>query len=107
VEARYHSIRPTRVEYVLPPTSLKLPRVPVMRPKVLSVATLYTRLGSENSMRLYGLLKSHRISNFRRSRSFQALESEVCAQTRPGDVSVLRPSVPAVNGAGYANAAAC
>src|SRR5215469_13279295 len=37
----YHSIRPTRVEYVRPPTSLKLPRVPVKRPKVLRVATLY------------------------------------------------------------------
>src|SRR5437899_1341334 len=57
-------------------------------------------------MRLYGLLKSQRISNFMRSRSLQLLESDVCAQTSPGEVSVLRPSVPGVNGAGYENAAA-
>src|SRR5262249_48293251 len=51
-ERSYHSIRPTRVEYVRPPTSLKLPRVPVKRPNVFRVAALYTRLGSANSMRL-------------------------------------------------------
>ena len=57
---------------------------PVKRPNVLSVATLYVRFGSEKLMCLYGLLKSQRISNFIRSRSFQFLDSDVCAQTSPG-----------------------
>ena len=36
----YHSIRPTSSRFVRPPMSLKLPRAPVNRPKVESVAAL-------------------------------------------------------------------
>ena len=44
------AIRPTITECVRPPTSLKLPRVPVKRPNVLNVAMLYARFGSEKLM---------------------------------------------------------
>src|SRR5580765_3941735 len=96
----YHSMRPTSVWKRRLPTSLKLPRVLVKRPKVLRFAALYTRIGSEKLMCLYGLLTSQR--NWKRIRSFrvQVFESDVCAQIMPGEVSVLRPSVPTVNGAG-------
>src|SRR4051794_37240408 len=102
----HHSMRPTRTECGRLPTSLKLPRVPVMRPNDDSVATLYTRLGSVKLNRVNGLLKSHRAMNFTRSFRIQALERETCAHIKPGAVSVLRPRVPVVNGAGYAKAAA-
>src|SRR5947209_3071370 len=89
------------------PTSLKPPRVPVMRPNVVALlATLKTRLGSVKLKRVKGLLTSQR--NWKRtlSQRRQVFEREACAHTRPGDSKVLRPRVPGVNGAGYANAAA-
>src|SRR6266568_9219753 len=83
--AVYHSIRPTRIECVRLPTSLKLPRVPVKRPNVARVETLKTRLGSEKLMCLYGLFRSQRIWNRTRSRSAQVFDNDVCAQMIPGE----------------------
>src|SRR5712691_6992799 len=50
------------------------------------------------------LLKSTRSANRTRSRTYQLLPSANCIQLSPGDSKVFLPSVPAVNGAGYAKA---
>src|SRR6266481_5216640 len=87
------------------PTSENDPRVPGPLPNVDALFALYVELGFPKFGCEKGkLLPSRRSSKRTRSRICHHFASESCVHIRPGPSNVLRPRLPTVNAAGYANA---